>query len=281
MQLTPEGITWLITRWTEVARRLEEEGFLHYPDKLALVRLLGRRHEDVMDDPVVREVFLACRALHPQPWDPWDDCYQAALGLANRPIYYLRVEHQQRHKPATKEQAALGLMRLVLTELDRLNGLRAEAAARTRSDRSEAVTRSLIDESPAGAHRLRYEAAQARELHRSLADLSRLRQEGGETEDVPITVAIPPPPVPEPEPAPEPEPVWEPEAGPEGPYVMPEIDVPPPVAVVEAAARNEANPGWQNTPGWGSERPEEGLGRPSEGPEAPPDEARWARWLRK
>jgi hypothetical protein len=274
MQRTPEGIHWLITRWAGIARRLEEEGFLHYPDKLALVRMLGRRHEDVMDDPVVQEVFLACRALHPQPWDVWDDCYQASMGLPNRPIYYLRVERLQKAQPASKEQAALALMRLVLTELDRLNGLREEVIARTRSDRSEAVTRSLIDDSPSGAYRLRYEAAHARELHRSLADLSRLRKEDGETEDVPITVEIPPPPEHAPDPEPEPEPVWEPEAEPGAPYVMPQVEIPPPVTAGESAARNEANPGWQNQPEWGSERPEEGLERPSEGPERP----FWAAW---
>jgi hypothetical protein len=273
MQLTPEGINWLITRWAGIARRLEEEGFLHYPDKLALVRMLGRRHEDVLDDPVVQEVFLACRALHPQPWDVWDDCYQAALGLPNRPIYYLRVERLQKAQPASKEQAALALMRLVLTELDRLNSLREEVTARTRSDRSEAVARSLFDASEEGSKRLRYEAASSRELHRSLADLSRLRKEGGETEDEAITVEVPAPP-PEPAPGPAPEPVWEPESEPEAPYVMPQVEAPAPVPAGETAARNEANPGWQNTPEWGSERPQEGLERPSEGPERP----FWAAW---
>jgi hypothetical protein len=181
------------------------------------------------------------------------------------------VEHLQKGKPATKEQAALGLMRIVLTELDRLNSLREEAVARTRSDRSEAVTRSLIDDSPAGAYRLRYEAAHARELHRSLADLSRLRKEGGETEDKAITVEIPPPPPPVPEPVSEPEPEPEPwpEPLPEAPYVMPQVEVPPPVAAGESAARNEANPGWQNQPGWGSGAPETGSERPSGEPEDP------------
>jgi hypothetical protein len=284
MQRTPEGIHWLITRWAGIARRLEEEGFLHYPDKLALVRMLGRRHEDVMDDPVVQEVFLACRALHPQPWDLWDDCYQAAMGLPNRPIYYLRVERLQKAQPASKEQAALGLMRLVLTELDRLNSLRGEVIARTRSDRSEAVARSLIDDSPAGAYRLRYEAASSRELHRSIGDLIKLRKADGPTEDEELKFELPPPPPPAPEPEPEPSPAPEPGPEPEGwpeplpdvPYTMPEIEVPAPVTPDRAAVRNEANPGWENRPGWRPRGSEPGPGSPPEGPAMPPDGARRA-----
>ena len=77
--------------------------------------------------------------------------FQAPMGLPNRPIYYLRVQRLEKAQPAGKEQAALALMRRVLTELDRLNSLRAEVTARTRADRSEAVARSLIDDSPSGS----------------------------------------------------------------------------------------------------------------------------------
>ena len=205
LELTAEGIDWMLDKWTELARILEKEGFWHYPQKYALIRLMGRRPEDALDDPPVRRIFQACQVLHPEAWNDWDDYHQATLGNEARATYYWRVEFHAEDRPATREAALEALWKVVRTEMERLARMKVlQLDARAELDRTEAVERALFDDGPSAALRLRYEMAATRTLHQSLAAYTKLREAGdkvapiGTEEDVmaveepaPVVEAVP------------------------------------------------------------------------------------------
>ncbi|MFO0953173.1 MAG: hypothetical protein U0835_18865 [Isosphaeraceae bacterium] len=100
-----EGVDWLLARWDELRRILHEEGFWHYPEKIRALRLLGRRPEDVLSDPVVRRVTLDCQACHPDPVDLAVELDRCMIGADRAALYFVRVEHLERFMPTSPEAA--------------------------------------------------------------------------------------------------------------------------------------------------------------------------------
>ncbi|MGE3817878.1 MAG: hypothetical protein AB7I30_00435, partial [Isosphaeraceae bacterium] len=174
---TAQGVEWMLARWDELATILREEGYWHYDARYRAIRLLGRRQEDVMHDPVVQKLMLACSVLHIEPWDLWDDAFQATLPVVGHPVYRKRVEHFETRRPATREEALGMLWEVVETEVARLRALGAETLdERAEAESEESAARALRDETPSAALRLRYEAAAERLLFRSLAELAKRRK---------------------------------------------------------------------------------------------------------
>ena len=130
-----------------------------------------------MDDPLVLEVALACKALHLEPWDFWDDAFQATLPVVGHPVYYRRAELLDAKGPATKEEALRTLLRLVASETARLLDRKAASLdARASAEVREAASRALVDTTPPASLRLRYGAAAERSLYRALAEIDRRRK---------------------------------------------------------------------------------------------------------
>lgn len=171
------GADWMLARWNELSLILETEGFWHYDARYHVTKLLGRRPEDVMRDPVIRDLQLSCHVLHPQAWNCYDDAYQATIGSLGRPVYYYRMETiEYLHKPS-KEDAIQFLQHFVPMETERLQKLKAErldpiAAA----GRIEAPTRVLFDGGPDAALRLRYEIHLDRTLRADVAELLKFKK---------------------------------------------------------------------------------------------------------
>src|SRR3954470_6998511 len=65
LQGTAQGVDWLLARWAELATVLERDGGWPEREKLAAVRLLGRRPEQFLTDPVAHEVFRCAWASRP------------------------------------------------------------------------------------------------------------------------------------------------------------------------------------------------------------------------
>ena len=79
---------------------LRRHKFWHYTEKFRAVWMLGRNPHEVLEDKVVQTIFLACNIAHPEISDSdpefmnlWDECYQAKMGLAGKPMYVLQVEN--------------------------------------------------------------------------------------------------------------------------------------------------------------------------------------------
>lgn len=177
LESTDQGIAMKLECWEKLASLLRDEGFWHYDARFRALKLLGRRPEDLMDDPVGQELMLACSALHPQAWALLDDAVQSAMTGYGKPVYALRVELMEERKPATQEEAMERIWKVISTEYDRLVALQeTRLAPRAAVERAEAASRALLSDGPSAALRLRYEAAAERTLHRSLAELARLRK---------------------------------------------------------------------------------------------------------
>ena len=172
-----DGVEWMIDRWLRLGGILEREGFWHYPEKFEAIKLLGSRPDDALNDERAGAIFMACRALHPEPWDITADIQQAALGCEGRPIYAVRAQRLEERTSMTSEQAFTLLGSMVQVEVARLRELKESRAERAAIDRSEAEARAMFDDSKEAALLLRYESARARDLRNSLLDLQKKRKD--------------------------------------------------------------------------------------------------------
>ncbi|MFO0951164.1 MAG: hypothetical protein U0835_08430 [Isosphaeraceae bacterium] len=181
-----EGVDWLLARWEELRRILDEEGFWHYPEKIRALRLLGRRPEDVLCDATVRRVTLACQACHPNPPNFSTELYRCMIGTDGAPLYFVRVEHLERFLPESPEAALADLQRLVDDEVSRLEALKADRLDELAAlDCAAAEARACVDTSAEATALHRYETAAQRALQRSLDLLVKLRKSGVATPNPP------------------------------------------------------------------------------------------------
>ena len=177
MQGFKEGVDWMIARWLRIGGILQREGFWHYSEKFEAIRLMGLRPDDALNVELVGTIFLACRVLHPEPWDITADFQQAALGCEGRPIYSLRTERLEEKMPKTADQAFEILGTIAEREVSRLRQFKEKLDDSAAIDRREAEDRAMLDDSKGAALALRYESARDRELRRSLADLQKKRKD--------------------------------------------------------------------------------------------------------
>lgn len=216
---TARGVEWMLARWDELATILREEGYWHYDARYRALRLLGHRQEDVMHDPLAQKLMLACSVLHVEPWDLWDDAFQATLPVVGHPVYTKRVDHFRTKKPGSKEEALGMLWEVLNAEVARLQSLKVTLEERAMAERSEAAARSSLDEGPSATLRMRYEAAAERLLFRALTELAKRQKADPNRESSPVES-----PKVEPKasaPAPEPGPRNEPK--PKGPVQAPRV----------------------------------------------------------
>ncbi|MFO0949872.1 MAG: hypothetical protein U0835_01710 [Isosphaeraceae bacterium] len=196
-----EGADWLLDRWRELRETLKNEGFLHYPEKIRLIRLLGRRPGDVLNDPVVLAVTLACHACHPEPLDLSFEMYRCMLGADVSPLYIRRVEHAEAQAPPDAESGRVELETIIEDEIAWLETLKSERLDRLADlDVESTRSRAAIDTSADSTPLHRYETAAQRELHRSLDQLMKMRKSGVVVPAVsePEKAETPPEPSPEP-----------------------------------------------------------------------------------
>ena len=216
LDATVHGIDMKLECWEKLASLLREEKFWHYDSRIQALRLLGRRPEDIMSDPIAQDLMLSCSVLHPKPWSLVDDVLQSTMTAHGKPVYAVRVALMEERRPATREEAMARIWKICTTEYDRLVALKeTRLGPRAETERAEASARALLTDGPTAALRMRYEAAAERTLHRSLAELARLRKarlaadpaDIDDLEDDPEPDEAPPPPSePPPPPADDPPP---------------------------------------------------------------------------
>jgi hypothetical protein len=65
LEATYTGCRWLLDRWGDLRRLLEEGLHWQAPDRLRAIRLLGRQPIDALGDEQVLAIYLACDAMDP------------------------------------------------------------------------------------------------------------------------------------------------------------------------------------------------------------------------
>ena len=172
------GVDWLLERWQKLRDNLEDDKFLHYPDKYEMCRMLGRRCEDSMIDPIVRNIMTCCNLAHPEAWNYNDEVIQASLAVEGKPSYAFLTERHAEKGPQTEEEAFTRLLTIMATEMVRLRALRETKLGPIDDlDREEATERAMFDDTKEAALALRYETEHRRALNRALEDYRKKRRE--------------------------------------------------------------------------------------------------------
>jgi hypothetical protein len=131
-----------------------------------------------MYDPLVRDIFLACYVLHPEPWKFWLDAQQATSGTESRhPVYQWRTQGWEEDRLPTKADALRTLKAIVANELTRLRALKTEVLdPQAEADRAEAPLRAMLEVDAATAGWQRYEVQLDRSLRGAVSELTKLRK---------------------------------------------------------------------------------------------------------
>jgi hypothetical protein len=81
LEATSAGCDWLLARWAALAKLLDEGRNWHSTDRLRAIRLLGKQPLDVIADPQLLTIYLACHAIDPDG----PDVFAEPLGDLHRP----------------------------------------------------------------------------------------------------------------------------------------------------------------------------------------------------
>jgi hypothetical protein len=181
LERTAHGVNWLLDQWNCFRGMLHFNGYWHYTEKLTVIRLLGKRPEDVLEDCDIGAMFVATHLLHVKPMDFFDGCFQAKLGVIGKSMFLMQLQHMEAQVKKRLFHERVGafnwLVALVDREMARLEKLKADVLQpMADADRLEASRRARFDPSSAGIALTRYHGALERELHRSINDLMKQRR---------------------------------------------------------------------------------------------------------
>lgn len=181
------GVDWLLARWNELAGALRRDGFWHTPEGYLAVRLLGRRPEDVLDDPAVARVLLACFAAHPESRDLYDDVMMTRVGVDARGVFPPRIEALRKLVPKTPAEGRDALAEMIAREVARLEALKADLLdPLAEADRAGAADRAMFDTTPAGTLFRRYETACERSYTKAATELTKSHPSAAPVRNEPI-----------------------------------------------------------------------------------------------
>ena len=121
LEVTAEGCRWMIRRWEGLKGNLRAGQMWHFPEEYDAVRLLGLRPEQVMTEPEVFKIKVACQKIHPDAWSVWEGVLQAQMGAEEKCFYIKQVERfEAGAKFETHEAAYAYLNNIIERELARL-----------------------------------------------------------------------------------------------------------------------------------------------------------------
>jgi hypothetical protein len=171
------GCRWLIDRWTDLRRLLEDDLKWQAPDRLKAIRMLGRQPMDLLADERVMMIYLCCDAMEPEAPTSLDDMIAEADAAEMKRIKErLKDRGGDWKKPASPEAGKavlLGLIDQVMTALTVKLG-----AHRERREFEAAARRDLLafDDSPEVESARRHRLAKERLLHTTIATYRKVRK---------------------------------------------------------------------------------------------------------
>ena len=172
------GCRWLLDRWGELRKILEDGRRWQPPDRLRAVRLLGRQPMDAMDDERLLSIYLACRAMDPQGRSAFADqvpeMHEEEVKRFTRRAEGRGAAGLTPADPAAGRSALLAIIDQAVARLEALRGVRLEQEAEARPRQLDVLA---FDDTEDGERLRRYQEARERALFRSVATLSRARKE--------------------------------------------------------------------------------------------------------
>jgi hypothetical protein len=178
LEATHAGSEWLLERWADLRRLLEEGLNWQAPDRLRAIRLPGRQPMDALADERVLSIYLACDAMAPGSPTSIDDLLTETTD-AELAIFKARAQGRgaDGKKPASPEAGRAALRALVERALARLAGLLADHRERRAFEKAVNADLMAFDRSREGELMRRYQLAKARELQRTIASYDKVQRD--------------------------------------------------------------------------------------------------------
>ncbi len=172
------GCRWLLERWSDLRRLLEDDLKWQAPDRLRAIRLLGRQPMDALADDRVLMIYLACDAMEPTAPTSLDDLLTETTDDELK-LFKERVKGRggDRKKPASPEAAKAALLSLIEQAVAPLADKMAAHRAHQEFLKSMQADFFAYDDSPEGELMRRYRLARGREFNRLITLYFKVQRE--------------------------------------------------------------------------------------------------------
>ncbi|WP_165073850.1 hypothetical protein [Paludisphaera rhizosphaerae] len=182
LEESPEGVRWLIARWSEIDCLIRSDQPWTFGDQYRFVRLLGKQPRDAVDDPELNAVFLAWEVAE-EGWGV--DFWKKMLDITayDEPAFNSwRTWREIAPRPADPDAAIAMLREIVDGQVERLEVLAVELNEIEGENAVETAERASFAVDDTGERLHRFQTARARELIKTVETLARLRREAGRPE---------------------------------------------------------------------------------------------------
>lgn len=193
LEALPTGCHWLLDRWAELRKLLDDGLKWQPPDRLRAIRLLGRQPMDALDDERVLSIYLACNAMDPGGPSSFGDVVHemddAELKAFAERIAGRRARERQPPGPAAGQAALRAIIEQAVTRLQALVACHRERQALSLPAWLDG---QAFDDSAEGERMRRYQQSHSRALNSTIQTLFKVRKELGErTEDPGVDAGVP------------------------------------------------------------------------------------------
>ena len=193
LEALPTGCQWLLDRWAELRKLLDDGLKWQPPDRLRTIRLLGRQPTDALDDERVLSIYLACNAMDPGGPPSFGDVVHemddAELKAFAERIAGRRARERQPAGPAAGQAALRAIIEQAVT---RLQALVAGHRERQALSLPAGLDGQAFDDSVEGERMRRYQQTHSRALNSTIQTLFKVRKElGARTEEPAVNAGVP------------------------------------------------------------------------------------------
>ena len=178
LESTALGCRWLLDRWAEL-RKVLDDGRKWQPfDRLRAIRLLGLQPMNALDNERVMSIYLSCQAMDPTGPEVFRDIHSELEKHSERKTFQERAEARIGPYVAMSPESGRDNLLAIIDQA----ALRLEELLRIREERQSLEApgrpdRLAFDDSQSGELLRRYQLAHGRALHRTFNSLFKVRKE--------------------------------------------------------------------------------------------------------
>jgi hypothetical protein len=177
LESTAAGCRWLLDRWGELRKPLEDGRNWTATDRLRAIHLMGRQPLDCLEDDRVMAIYLACGAMNPDGEHQFLDlCTELERDERFRFIDRVRDLRPFASSPSTPEAGKARLLDFVAGAVTQLEALLRAHLDRQAPDRSGALDRLALDDAPDGELLRRDRDAHGRMLLQTVNTIIKVRK---------------------------------------------------------------------------------------------------------
>src|SRR5947209_1470448 len=195
LEATAGGCRWLLDRWGDLRKLLEDGLKWQAPDRLKAIRMLGRQPMDAPDDERVLSIYLACDAMDPGAPTSFKDL-ATELATDEAEAFGERVQGRDARgrKPADAAAGKAVLLAIAARATERLEALLCARRERQAAGLPGRLDGLAFDDSDDGERLRRYQLAHARSLISTINAIFKVRKEAADRDEETSGSAVDAPP---------------------------------------------------------------------------------------